>query len=171
MFRRSKKEQPDWKVRLDAARSQLRASSQSDDGLVGQIDIVEAEVERATEARNELGSALTALEPERIEAELKTALRNRSQLADTSNDQADHDRLVRSLQRRRESMHELRDRSERLDLMVNTAVADVENLVAQHVELAALAPTMRAEVLAEQVDHLRMDLDSLRAAHTELEEM
>lgn len=139
--------------------------------MVGQIDTVEIEVERASIARHELVAALGALEPDRIEAELKTALRERSQLADTSDDKDDHNRLVHSLQRRRETMHQLRDRSERLDLMINTAVADVENLVAQHAELASLAPTMRAEVLAEQVDHLRVDLDLLRAAHAELDDM
>lgn len=139
--------------------------------MVGQIDTVEAEVERASRARAELASALAALEPDRIEAELKTALRVRSQLADTSDDQRDHDQLVHSLQRRRETMHQVRDRSERLDLMINTAVADVENLVAQHVQLASLAPTMRAEVLAEQVDHLRVDLESLRSAHAELDDL
>lgn len=139
--------------------------------MIGQIDTVEIEVERAATARDELANALAALEPDRIEAELKTALRVRSQLADTSDDQQDHERLVHSLQRRRETMHQLRDRSERLDLMISTAVADVENLVAQQIQLASLAPTMRAEVLAEQVDHLRVDLDSLRAAHAELDDL
>ena len=171
MFRRSKKTHPEWKVRLDSARAQLKDSPAGDDGMISQIDTVELEVERASKAQAELAGALEGLEPDRIEAELKSALRVRSQLADTSDGHDDHDRLVRSLQRRRETMHELRDRSERLDLMINTAVADVENLVAQQVELASLAPTMRAEVLAEQVDHLRVDLDSLRAAHAELDDL
>lgn len=162
---------PEWKQRLDQARQQLESMEQTDGVMLGQIEGAEREIELAIAARDDVSSILATLDRDEVERDLKVALRNRSQLADESDRRAGHDRLVVSLQRRRETLHQLYDRQEQLDLAIETSLVEIEDLVAQHAEFRSLAPSLRAEVLSEQVDHLRIDLAALRQAHTEVDEL
>ena len=93
-----------WRARFDAARATMAAARPSA-MIESQIGAVERSLQEADGDRQTLGHAIVGIDPDRVTAELKAALRSG----------AGNDRLIASLRRRHETVNDLLNRLEQLD--------------------------------------------------------
>ncbi len=123
-----------------------------------QLVAVERSLVEAEQDRANLGQAVAGLEPERVTAELKTALRS------PGVDQG----LVDSLRRRHETVNDLLNRLDALDQRVERTVADLETLAAR-VSVGAVG--RGSERARQELEQLELDVEALAAAHREIEHL
>lgn len=144
-----------WRTRFDSARATILAARPSP-MIESQVGAVERSLNEAETDRQALHQAIAGIDPARVGAELKTALR--------SGDGNDH--LIASLRRRHETVSDLLNRLERLDQQVDATVADLETLAARTV-----AGGLRSDGdgARRELDQLHDDVEALAQAHRELE--
>lgn len=125
--------------------------------ITKQIDAVERSLAEAADDRARLEQATTALDPPKVTAELKAALRSPG--ADDS--------LIASLRRRHETVNDLLNRKERLDQRIEATVTDMETLA-----LRTATHGLRGDDGAQarkELDQLNLDVELLAQAHRELD--
>lgn len=147
-----------WLRRVGAARSAILGDRPSP-LIVQQIDAVERSLAEAADDRARLERATSDLDPPRVTAELKAALRT------PGADEA----LVASLRRRHETVNDLLNRKERLDQRIEATVTDMETLA-----LRTATQGLRAddgEQARKELDQLNLDVELLAQAHRELDHL
>jgi hypothetical protein len=158
--RRSRKSvPPPWQGRVDRARDLIR---RYDSGELTQLrlDEIEAALAQASEDRQMLAETLEQLNPDRVAAELKQALRSRPD--PTQPDTA----IITTLRRRYESVHALQDRLGDLETRIEASLVDLEACAA-----AIIGSSLGAgggTAMARHLDALHADAVALAAAHDEV---
>ncbi len=147
--------------RIDAAKARLsRFAPASTEALIGDLRMAVAD---ALADRERLRALIGELNPERIGAELKQALRERR---DPS---AEDDRRVASLRSRYESVSHLQNKLDEVEGNIATALVDLDTTVAE-AAAAALASQESGNV-DRHLQQLKADTAALAAAHRELEHL
>ena len=163
MFRRRRDDDsalPDWERRVRAARA-LIESQGPPDWILTRLDAFHRAIADAVADRDRLRVGLGGLDADRAARELKDALR--SQHAG-----AEHARLVNSLRRRFETINDLHNRLEALDLTIERALADMDVLAARSVGFGSRDDAWRLDATARRLDD---DLTALERAHDELADL
>lgn len=146
-----------WQDRVDRARAVI-LGNRPGPVIENQLATVERSLVEAEGDRRHLRRTVADLQPERVSADLKAALRS----PDVS------DTLVTSLRRRHETVNDLLNRLDRLDQQVEATVADLETLAARTSEIALRSGTATA---AREIEQLGLDVEALAAAHREIEHL
>ncbi|MEL6983119.1 MAG: hypothetical protein AAFO29_11905 [Actinomycetota bacterium] len=147
-----------WQRRVGSARASILGDRPSP-MIINQIDAVERSLGEAAQDRARLARATADLDPQRVTAELKAALRS------PGADEA----LVASLRRRHETVNDLLNRRERLDQRIEATVTDLETLA-----LRTAAQGLRGDdgkQARRELDQLSLDVELLAQAHRELDHL
>ena len=144
---------------MQAARALIRRH-RTDAVTEARLDRVEAALAIADQDRAKLDAAVRQLDPARVSAELKAALRN----GDTP------ERLVTTLRRRHEMVHSLSNRLEEINQQIDLTLADLETLAAR-ITHTSFAPAGSDETLDAELDQLHLDVTALAAAHREIADL
>jgi hypothetical protein len=150
-----------WRLRFDRACegiAHLRPNPETQQRLAAvEYSLVEAEGDRVR-----LVQAVERLDPERVAADLKRALRSGA-----------NDDLVLALRRQHETVNGLLNRIEELDQRVTTTLVDVETLAARLTELtlSGLGSGRAAETARAELEQLDLDVTTLAEAHRELADL
>lgn len=151
-----------WQPRLDAA-WQLMARHGSERQRSESRRVLDRVSDALTEVSNDrasLAESIAQLDPDRVAAELKTALRARPDPT------APDDSRITSLRQRHELNHRLLDRLEALDAQIEQTLIDVDTLAARTVELSFAASG--SDDFSGELARLNDDLVALTAAHAEI---
>lgn len=143
---------------MDRARNLMLSYDRSDLTKL-RLDEIEAALLQANEDKERLAHALAQLDPERVAAELKQALRSRPDPT------APDTQVIATLRRRYESVHALQDRLVALEGRIEVSVVDIEACAA-----AIIDSSLRAGGVAVRphLDALHADALALAAAHDEV---
>lgn len=150
---------PPWKGRADRARD-LILSYDSSDLTRLRLDEIEGALLQASQDKERLADAVGQLDPERVAAELKQALRARSD--PTSPDTP----VIMTLRRRYESVHALQDRLVSLEDRIEMSLVDIEACAAAIIDSSLRAGGSAA--MRPHLDALHADALALAAAHDEV---
>lgn len=158
--RRGPKETPPpWKGRIDRARN-LALSYDNSELTKLRLDEIEAALSQANQDKERLTDALAQLDPDRVAAELKGALRSRPDPT------APDTPVIETLRRRYESVHTLRDRLDSLENRIEMSLIDIEACAAAIIDSSLGAGG--GAVMRSHLDALHTDALSLAAAHDEI---
>lgn len=153
---------PPWKIRFDGAVRLIEQHS-TDTHLRDRLRETEAALAGAVADRLRLARTIAELDPDRITAELKAALRARTDVT------APDTPLLTSLRQRHELLHGLRDRLEQLDDRIEQTLVDLENLAAGAISLSFDVPS--AGSAQTDLQRLNDDIAALAAAHREIADL
>ena len=150
---------PPWKGRVDRAR-QLILSYDSSELTELRLAEIETALLQASRDKERLTDALAQLDPDRVAAELKEALRSRSDptVPDTP--------VITTLRRRYESVHTLQDRLVSLENRIEVSLVDIEACAAAIIDSSLRAGGGAAA--RTHLDALHADAVALAAAHDEV---
>jgi hypothetical protein len=151
---------PRWRARYDAAREVVE-DRRPPSWVLGDLVDVERALTEADADIDRLAVTIERLGPDRVAAELKTALR-RPAIG------PEHERLVGSLRERYEAVHRLMTRREELEAMVDRALTDLEVLAARAAVIGVGDDAWR---LDDGVRRITDDLLALERAHDEVAEL
>lgn len=152
-------EVPEWKQRIDEARAVIR-QHRDDPALHLRLDQIEAAVAQAIDDQRQLSASIVALKPDQVSGELKAALRARRDPT------APDTELIAALRRRHDTVNQLTNRLESIDVSIAGAIADVEALAARSVELSFAGSA--AMSLNAELARLSDDTTALILAHDEI---
>ena len=147
-----------WRSRVGTARASILANRPSP-MIEHQLEAVERSLAEAADDRDRLRRATAGLDPARVTAELKAALRS----PDAS------EPLVDSLRRRHEMVNDLLNRSDQLDQRIEATVTDLETLAARTTTLGLRGDD--GEQARRELEQLNLDVELLAQAHRELDEL
>lgn len=152
---------PPWQERFAKAK-ELVTKHSKDPSIARRIEEVETSLLDSLEDQARLRDAIAALQPAAAAADLKDALRRRHDPT------APDTPLIRTLRERHESISDLQNRLESLEMQQESTLVDLDTLAAHLVEASMddIARPFEAEV-----DRLRADAEILRAAHAEIEHL
>ena len=151
---------PPWRQRVQAARAIIRRHK-TDAVAEARLDRVEAALAIADQDRAKLDAAVRQLDPARVSAELKAALRS----GDTP------ERLVTTLRRRHEMVHSLSNRLEEMNQQIDLRPWPTSK------PWPLASPTRRSPRPAAtrhstpSFDQLHLDVTALAAAHREIADL
>lgn len=158
--RRGPKEAPPpWKGRTDRARK-LVLSYDNSELTRHRLDEIETALSQANRDKERLTGALAQLDPDRVAAELKRALRSRPDPT------APDTPVIETLRRRYESVHTLQDRLDSLETRIEMSLIDIEACAAAIINSSLGAAGGGA--IRTHLDALHADALSLAAAHDEI---
>ncbi|MDJ0497900.1 MAG: hypothetical protein QNJ89_08725 [Acidimicrobiia bacterium] len=144
---------------MDRARSLIVSYDGSELTRV-RLDEIESALQQANQDKERLTDAIAQLDPARVAAELKAALRSRPDptAADTP--------VITTLRRRYESVHALQDRLVALESRIEVSLVDIEACAAAIIDSSLRAGGSAA--MRPHLDSLHADALALAAAHDEV---
>jgi hypothetical protein len=157
--RGSKESVPPWKGRVDRARKLVLSYDNSELTNL-RLDEIETALSQANQDKESLTDALAQLDPDRVAAELKGALRSRPDPT------APDTPVIKTLRRRYESVHTLQDRLASLENRIEMSLIDIEACAAAIIDSSLGAGDGGA--MRTHLDALHTDALSLAAAHDEI---
>ena len=150
---------PPWRGRVDRARKLILSYDDSELTEL-RLDEIDDALVQANQDKERLAAALSQLDPDRVAAELKEALRSRPDPT------APDTPVITTLRRRYESVHALQDRQVALETRIEISLVDIEACAAAIID-SSLRSGERA-AMRSHLDALHSDALALASAHDEI---